>query len=173
MRLVYEKTGAEVKVGDTIKVERRDQTVELRVDYFAEPHKPSSSGKVTVMESTGGTSEYFVGVIGAKWIEREDQKVCPECDMWADGPNGECINNCDTAPATPLMRNGKPLKTLPDGAPRRMADGKNAWRKMNDAQRFEFLKWITHGEDAPVTDAAHEIMGHAAPTLGSSLIGEK
>ena len=153
MRLVYESTGAEVKVGDTIKVERRDQTVELRVDYFKEPHKPSSSGKVIVMEPTGGTSEYFVGVIGAKWIEREDQKVCPTCDQWADGPNGECINRCGPQTA-PLMRNGKPLKTVPDGSPRRMADGKNAWRKMNDAQRAEYMEWILNGDDAPAIDSA-------------------
>ena len=27
-------------------------------------------------------------------------------------------------------------------APRRLADGRNAFRKMNDAQRVEFLRWI-------------------------------
>lgn len=152
MRLVYESTGAEVKVGDMVKRTRGDLTAEFRVDFFRKPHKPDSSGKVVVMAPDGGTAEFYVGAIGAEWIEREDR--------------GE-------APAPPLMRNGKPLKTLPDGAPRRMADGKNAWRKMSDEQRFEFLRWITHGDDAPVTDAAHEIMGHAAPSLGKRLIGEK
>jgi len=143
MRLVYEKTGAEVKVGDIVETSRGQK---VRVDFFREPHKPASSGKVVVKGADGSAREYYVSVIGAEWIEREDR---------GEGPD------------QPRMRNGKPLKTLPDGAPRRMADGKNAWRKMTDEQRFEFLRWITHGDDAPVTDAAHEIMGHAVPKRGA------
>jgi len=56
-----------------------------------------------------------------------------------------------------LMRNGKPLKTVPDGSPRRMADGKNAFRKMNDDQREAFLDWIMEGDDAPATRQATRI----------------
>ena len=41
-----------------------------------------------------------------------------------------------------MQRKGKTLKTLPDGAPRRMADGKNAFRKMSDEQRGKYLRWI-------------------------------
>ena len=41
-----------------------------------------------------------------------------------------------------MTRNGKQLKTLQDGHPRRMSDGRNAWRKMSDAQRAEFVAWI-------------------------------
>ena len=41
-----------------------------------------------------------------------------------------------------MKRKGKTLTVLPDGARRRMSDGKNAWRKMNDKQRGEFLWWI-------------------------------
>ena len=41
-----------------------------------------------------------------------------------------------------MKRNGKTLKALPDGAPRRLSDGRNAWRKMSDAQRAEFIAWI-------------------------------
>jgi len=37
-----------------------------------------------------------------------------------------------------MKRNGKKLAVLPDGHPRRLADGRNAWRKMNDSQRAEF-----------------------------------
>ena len=48
-----------------------------------------------------------------------------------------------------MKRNGKKLATLEDGDPRRMSDGKNAWRKMNDEQRATFLDWIRNGEDAP------------------------
>lgn len=46
---------------------------------------------------------------------------------------------------TKITRNGAPLRQLPDGAPRRMSDGKNAWRKMNSRQRSEFLTWIAFG----------------------------
>jgi len=42
-----------------------------------------------------------------------------------------------------MKRQGKTLKTLPDGAPRRLADGRNAWRKMSGQQRAEFLVWLT------------------------------
>ena len=39
-------------------------------------------------------------------------------------------------------RNGKPLTVLADGHPRRMADGKNAFRKMSREQREEFVIWM-------------------------------
>ena len=39
-------------------------------------------------------------------------------------------------------RKGKTLKVLPAGDRRRMSDGRNAFRKMSDAQRAEFLRWI-------------------------------
>lgn len=72
MRLVYEGTGKEVEVGD--EVTARDGEV-MEVTYFREPHKPSSSGKVSVKKpGTSWSAEYFVSVIGAKWIEREDQE---------------------------------------------------------------------------------------------------
>jgi len=47
------------------------------------------------------------------------------------------------------VRNGKPLKTVPDGSPRRMSDGKNAYRKMSPEQRFEFIKFMVE-EDFPI-----------------------
>jgi hypothetical protein len=42
-------------------------------------------------------------------------------------------------------RKGKKLAVLADGHPRRMADGKNAWRKMSDEQRVDFLQWTIEG----------------------------
>lgn len=45
------------------------------------------------------------------------------------------------------QRKGKTLKTLPDGDRRRMSDGKNAWRKMSDSQREEFMTWVFAAED--------------------------
>jgi hypothetical protein len=71
MRLVYTKSGAEVRVGDTVHINDEPHVVWM----FSEPHKPSSSGKVFVrsMDDMRFGSEYYVGVIGAEWIEREDQ----------------------------------------------------------------------------------------------------
>ena len=100
MRLVYAKNGNEVKVGDEVHTFRGEP---VKVTFFREPHKPGSTGKVSVAKSTGfdhtgkklwtHTREYGVGVINAEWIEREDQRVCPTCDQWADADGG-CINQC-------------------------------------------------------------------------------
>lgn len=71
MRLIYEKTGEEVKAGDLVS----SQDGELfRLDFYREPHKPSSTGRVYVtrMVEQGGQLEFFPSVVGAKWIERED-----------------------------------------------------------------------------------------------------
>jgi hypothetical protein len=70
MKLVYKENGQEVKVGDPCTFNGEpDATVE----YFEKPHKHSSGGKVTIKWGIQGSrGEYFVGVIGAEWIERED-----------------------------------------------------------------------------------------------------
>lgn len=73
MRLIFEATGEEVKVGSRCKVNGVDHVV----TYFRPPHKPSSSGKICVklaqQSSINTGREYYVSVIGVKWIEREDQ----------------------------------------------------------------------------------------------------
>ena len=72
MRLVYEASGKEVQVGDVVHLDSGAYTVQ----YFDKPHKPASSGKVTVRhayDDVGYGQEYYVGVIGAVWIEREDR----------------------------------------------------------------------------------------------------
>lgn len=70
MRLIYEKTGEEVKAGDLVS----SQDGELfRLDFYREPHKPSSTGRVYVTRLEAGCQlEFFPSVIGAKWIERTD-----------------------------------------------------------------------------------------------------
>lgn len=71
MRLVYKDTKKEVKIGDEVWVNGQMLTVQ----YFRPPHKPSSSGTVSVkLEGHTGTSEYYVNVIDAEWIEREDRQ---------------------------------------------------------------------------------------------------
>ncbi len=56
-----------------------------------------------------------------------------------------------------MKRNGKTLTVLPDGAPRRLSDGRNAWRKMNDEQRAEFLRFLASEFGATYPD---EFAGH-------------
>lgn len=79
MRLVYtnepyvpsELQGKEVQVGDRARTFRGEY---CEVSYFRPPHKPASSGKVTVKFTEDDIGmEYYVSVIGAQWIEREDR----------------------------------------------------------------------------------------------------
>ena len=72
MRLIYTETREPVEIGDFVWLSGREKPA--TVIHFAKPHKPSSSGKVTVRDSDERTSEYCVGVIGAEWIEREDRQ---------------------------------------------------------------------------------------------------
>ena len=67
MKLVHCSTGKEVMIGDAVTL--RDGDV-VTVKYITEPHKPSSTGRVGLVERN---IEYFPNVIGAEWIEREDQ----------------------------------------------------------------------------------------------------
>ena len=78
MKLVYKETGEEVKVGDICCTCGSSQIVEVR--HFNPPHKPNSEGKVTV-SSIGhdNSQEYYVGIIGATWIDRTDQP-----DSWQE-----------------------------------------------------------------------------------------
>ena len=50
------------------------------------------------------------------------------------------------AKKTAIIRNGTACAVLQDGHPRRMADGRNAYRKMGREQREAFLAWA-HDED--------------------------
>jgi DNA-binding beta-propeller fold protein YncE len=69
MRLIYEKTGKPVRRGDVVRLDEGW----CYVENFNEPHKPSSSGKVSIMDGdTGEVFDRYVSVIRAKWIERED-----------------------------------------------------------------------------------------------------
>jgi len=71
MRLIYTDSKEEVRVGD-IATTLKGELVE--VANFAAPHQPSCEGKVTVKRGSHANNfnEYFVSVINAEWIERED-----------------------------------------------------------------------------------------------------
>lgn len=62
-------TAAEIKIGD-----RRNTTrnVPVTVMGFLPPHKPASTGKVSVAYATGETMLYYPGVINAKFVEISD-----------------------------------------------------------------------------------------------------
>ena len=68
MKLVYDD-GREVAVGDNVEISGMD----YKVIYIVHPWKPSSTGRVGVKSDIGQFSRYFPSVIGAHWIEREDQ----------------------------------------------------------------------------------------------------
>jgi len=79
MKLIYtedketKRSGDLVEVGDKILFADVDADEVVTVSFFRPPHKPSSSGKVSVKYDDGSTTEVYVGVIGAEWIEREDR----------------------------------------------------------------------------------------------------
>lgn len=75
MKLVYSKdnldnkAGASVRPGDQIMLESGERCT---VESIQLPHKPSSTGRVTVAWDSGDTSTFFPSVINAKWINRTD-----------------------------------------------------------------------------------------------------
>lgn len=63
--------GDEVHLGDNVLTSRGERAV---VNHFVKPHKPSSSGKISVqMDGSNHSTEFYVSVIGAEWIDREDR----------------------------------------------------------------------------------------------------
>lgn len=70
MKLVYESSGLEVKIGDSVTLRNG---LNVKVLSVEKPHKPSSTGRVYVDGEFNGSPGYYPSVIGAKWIEREDQ----------------------------------------------------------------------------------------------------
>ena len=72
MRLVYDDSGEEVKIGDRVPVDTENKMA--TVTSMAPPHKPSSVGFVTLKEDgTAVSLEFYVPVINATWIERTDR----------------------------------------------------------------------------------------------------
>lgn len=66
MKLVY-KSGLEVKIGDLVDVNGEKFMVKG-------VRKPTSTGRVYLRnEMYDAEQEYFPGVIGAEWVEREDR----------------------------------------------------------------------------------------------------
>ena len=74
MRLIYEGTEKAVLVGD--KVTLRDG-VKAVITYLEKPRHGGSTGRVYVDvirdDGTSSNRGFFPSVVGAEWIEREDQ----------------------------------------------------------------------------------------------------
>ncbi len=80
MRLVYKKEYdasepvREVQPGDSVIVGSGSDARRATVVSTIRPHKPASTGRVEVRyEGDQGTALYYPSVIGALWIERDDQ----------------------------------------------------------------------------------------------------
>ena len=67
MKLVYSKSGKEVKTGDVVHIDGEPYYImETR-----EPHKPSSTGRVfcKAMGERGWARELYPSVVGAEWVD--------------------------------------------------------------------------------------------------------
>ena len=69
-----------------------------------------------------------------------------------------------------MNRNGKQLKPLQYGHPRRLPDFKNAWRKANFEQRIQMLDFIQEG--APDDDTANDIARNWEDPSPSRVLGD-
>ena len=65
-----DKKGQRAIVGDIINSSRGEKA---QLSYFRPPHKKSSEGKcsITWMDEFENGGEYYVGVFGMKWFNRE------------------------------------------------------------------------------------------------------
>lgn len=74
MRLVYSETETPVAIGDEVILDAPVRR--YTVGFFRPPHKPSSQGHVTLYleGNVRLAQEYYVSVIGARWVDREDQQ---------------------------------------------------------------------------------------------------
>jgi len=83
MKLVYTKShGRKIKKGDLVKIGDRVLTTDgdpIEVVGLLQPASPASSGKVIVKflddikAGLSGIYTFYVSVIDAEWIEREDR----------------------------------------------------------------------------------------------------
>lgn len=70
MKLVYANSLKPVAIGDNVTTFNGEP---VTVTNIIPPHKPESTGRVTLKSTGGWDSSFFPGVIGAVWIDREDQ----------------------------------------------------------------------------------------------------
>ena len=71
MQLVYSINKLPVFIGDVVHV----RNTAYYVENIVEPNKPSSTGRVWCrsMDERKYFNEWFPSVIGAEWIDRNDQ----------------------------------------------------------------------------------------------------
>lgn len=118
MRLIYTATGKPVAVDDRVDIHG---TVFV-VAHMAPPHKAASEGKVTLRlphERSPSGREYYVSVIGARWIERDDRPYHSPADAYEDFRIVYLLDSArQDVPATP------PDQAWRDFLDRAIADGR-------------------------------------------------
>lgn len=97
MRLIHTATGEEAEVGDLVTSFRDENAI---IKHFVPPHKPSSSGHVSItyLDRKTMPGYNYVGVWGLEWIEREDRGDWPSKDSCCDGEgNRKCrsVTHCE------------------------------------------------------------------------------
>lgn len=71
MKLIYIKDLRPVEVGDPVTNFRGQTGI---VKHFLPPHKPASTGHISVDCGEGVEAWNYVGVWGMEWIDREDRR---------------------------------------------------------------------------------------------------
>lgn len=64
--LIFDQTGEEVKIGAIVSTFRGEIVTVKRI---TKPHKPGSTGRVSLLFEGGFQSDYFPSVIDASWKE--------------------------------------------------------------------------------------------------------
>ena len=72
MKLIHTATLKPAEIGDEVTTRKGDTGI---IKYFIPPHKPASSGHVSVAYTDRETMPgyHYVSVWGLEWIEREDR----------------------------------------------------------------------------------------------------
>lgn len=74
MKLTYDATGTEVKVGDEVFIKEGGVRVGHRITEIQKPRHGGSTGRVYVKAADEPYSHgYYPSIVGATWVEREDQ----------------------------------------------------------------------------------------------------
>lgn len=74
MKLVYNETGKEVQIGDEVIILEKAFAVRHTVTDIVKPKHGGSTGRVYIRsDSERYAHGFYPSVIGATWIEREDQ----------------------------------------------------------------------------------------------------
>lgn len=81
MKLVHKENGNLVQIGDLVCSHRGEQA---SVTGWTVPHKPSSSGFVSLAHGGVDMGRFYPSVAGLQFIEREDRGWSDVDSQWTD-----------------------------------------------------------------------------------------